>query len=90
MRNNDMEKIRSKHKHRLTPIRAIKLYCKEMCCAGDQISWKDCTFTSCFLYRYRLGHRDSNLHKLKQQTRIKLSKNKQSNTTTNPIIQKSL
>jgi hypothetical protein len=55
----DMEKIVKKHKKSLSPIKSIKLYCKEMCCAGDMNSWKNCTLTHCSLYRYRLGHRNS-------------------------------
>jgi len=43
---------------RLTPIQAIKSYCKIQCCAGDTISWKECTLKErCPLYPYRLGKR---------------------------------
>ena len=45
---------------KLTPIKAIKLYCKESCCAGDMKSWKECSVKSCPLYPYRLGHRPEN------------------------------
>lgn len=45
-------KYQGKH---LSPLRSIKLYCKEQCCCGDTKSWKDCTFTACLLYKYRLG-----------------------------------
>ena len=56
MKNEDMARIVAKHNgKRLTPVKAIKNYCKEMCCAGDQESWKNCTLTNCFLFRYRLG-----------------------------------
>lgn len=40
---------------KLTPLKSIKAYCKEQCCAGDTESWKNCTFTACLLFRYRLG-----------------------------------
>ena len=64
MYNSDMERIMRKHKDKhITPVKSIKLYCREMCCAGDMESWKKCTFTNCFLYRYRLGRRDSSLIK---------------------------
>lgn len=53
---NDIEKIFKKHsKGRIPRGRAIKLYCKELCCAGDIISWRECTFTQCFLWNFRLG-----------------------------------
>jgi len=45
-----MEKIK-----KLTPLKAIKEYCKEQCCAGDTISWKDCTFEECPLFTFRIG-----------------------------------
>lgn len=53
--NLDMEKILKKYPGRLTKAKAIRLYCREMCCAGDMESWKICTFKACFLWRYRLG-----------------------------------
>jgi hypothetical protein len=52
---NSIEKIRKKYPRRLTRGRAIKLYCKENCCAGDMTSWKNCTIKSCFLWNFRLG-----------------------------------
>lgn len=47
---------------KLTPIQSIKAYCKEQCCAGDLISWKECTKDGikaerCQLFSYRLGKR---------------------------------
>ena len=56
MNNEIMGKI-MQGKKKLTPIKAIKLYCKGMCCAGDLKSWKECTFTNCALYPYRFGRR---------------------------------
>ncbi|MFA5723667.1 MAG: hypothetical protein WC979_05395 [Candidatus Pacearchaeota archaeon] len=51
-----IDEIAKKHsKRRLTRARAIKLYCKEMCCAGDLKSWRNCSFYNCFLWQFRLG-----------------------------------
>lgn len=56
MYNSDMEKIQKKYAgKRLSPLKSIKAYCKEMCCAGDIESWKNCTYNACFLFKYRLG-----------------------------------
>ncbi len=41
--------------NKLTPLKAIKEYCKEQCCAGDKPSWKGCLDTDCPLYRFRTG-----------------------------------
>lgn len=46
---------------RLTPIQAIKAYCKQVCCCGDTRSWKECPNTRCCLYSYRLGKRPTKL-----------------------------
>ena len=54
--NSDMEKIRQKYaKRKHTRAKDIKLYCKEQCCAGDNESWKNCTFDNCILWRWRMG-----------------------------------
>jgi|TARA_R100000501_G_C2626010_1_gene119571 hypothetical protein len=42
---------------KLTATQSIKFYCKEVCCLGDQKSWKFCSATRCPLYPYRLGKR---------------------------------
>ena len=42
---------------KLTPIKAIKKYCKESCCAHDLKSWKNCPSENCPLFVYRLGKR---------------------------------
>ena len=42
---------------KLTPVRAIKLYCKEECNAGDLKNWKECQRRVCPLFSYRLGKR---------------------------------
>lgn len=42
-------------KKRLSPLKSIKFYCKELCCAGDQKSWRDCSAERCVLWKYRLG-----------------------------------
>lgn len=41
---------------RHSPLQAIKRYCKHHCCCDDRDSWKNCTATHCFLFKYRLGH----------------------------------
>jgi len=53
--NEDWEKKREKYPKRLTRAKAIKLYCKEECCAGEIDCWKNCAFTNCFLWYFRLG-----------------------------------
>lgn len=40
---------------KMTPLRAIKLKCKEDCCSGDQKSWVDCQIDDCYLHPYRMG-----------------------------------
>jgi len=40
---------------RLTPLRAIRLYCKQTCCSGDRKSWTDCSLKDCPLYNFRFG-----------------------------------
>ncbi len=59
MYDSDMDKIMKKYSgKKITRSKAIKIYCKEMCCAGDQKSWQNCTFTACPLRRFRLGRED--------------------------------
>ena len=62
-----LEAIRKKYPKRLTRGKAIKLYCKEQCCCGDLISWKDCSQTGCFLWNFRQGkeivEKDKTSHK---------------------------
>lgn len=53
--NEDWNIKRKKYPNRLTRAKAIKIYCKEECCAGDMESWKNCTFDACFLWNFRLG-----------------------------------
>ncbi|MCX6748213.1 MAG: hypothetical protein NT076_01265 [Candidatus Pacearchaeota archaeon] len=40
---------------KLSPLKSIRAYCKSQCCIEDLKSWKECTFSSCLLWRYRLG-----------------------------------
>lgn len=40
---------------RLTRARAIKEYCKNSCCAGSVVDWRECPSNSCILWRFRLG-----------------------------------
>lgn len=52
----DMEKMMKKYANkRLTRGKAIKMYCKEMCCAGDMKSWRECNAYACPLWKFRLG-----------------------------------
>ena len=58
------EKLEEPYRNkRLSPLRAIKLFCKLHCCVGDMESWKNCTITDCLLYRYRLGKGNRALNK---------------------------
>lgn len=34
---------------------AIKKYCKESCCAGSVVDWRECPSYDCYLWKYRLG-----------------------------------
>ena len=45
---------------KLSPLKAIRLYCKNQCSAGDLKSWKNCTFSNCFLFGYRFGKLNQN------------------------------
>lgn len=76
MNNEDMKKIVDKYsKKRLSPLKAIKKYCKLMCCCNDWRSWKYCSFTNCFLYRYRLGQGNKLLDKKHNSTALNSTKN---------------
>ena len=45
-------------KKKLTPLQAVKHYCRYQCCANDTISWKECTAEGvCPLFPYRMGKR---------------------------------
>jgi hypothetical protein len=52
---DSIEKLRRKYPNRITRGKAIKLYCKELCCCGDNNSWKNCSVESCFLHSFRTG-----------------------------------
>ena len=59
MDKEQLDKIMKKYKDKkITPLRAIKLYCKELCCCGDLKSWKECTAKSCFLWQFRFGRKN--------------------------------
>lgn len=76
---DSIEKLRKKFPARLTRSRSIKLYCKNLCCAGDLKSWKYCSFTSCFLWKFRLGRETLGNHtsfKKHRQNKHISSKNK--------------
>ena len=56
MINEEMEKIKRKFSSkRITRSRAIVLYCREQCCAGDRQSHQNCLFKGCFLWNFRKG-----------------------------------
>ena len=63
MNNQEMKHIWDKRKtqRKLTPISAIKFYCKEFCCVGDTKSWNECELKNCPLYAYRLGKRPTSI-----------------------------
>jgi hypothetical protein len=44
-------------KEKKSPLKAIKEYCKEQCCAGDKTSWVDCE-VDCPLKTFRFGKID--------------------------------
>ena len=51
--NEQMAKSNSGKK--LSPLKSIKAYCRYHCCNNEIISWKECSFTNCYLFKYRLG-----------------------------------
>ena len=56
MNNQDIDIFMRKYEGKKTTRgKAIKVYCKEMCCAGDLKSWSGCDFYACPLWKYRLG-----------------------------------
>lgn len=57
MYNSDMEKFMRKYSKlkKITRAKAIRIYCREMCCAGDLNSWKECEFYACPLWKFRTG-----------------------------------
>lgn len=59
----------------LSPLKSIKKYCKEECCVGDTKSWKECSRTTCFLYRYRLGIGNKTLNQKHSSVAIDSTKN---------------
>jgi hypothetical protein len=73
----DIEKLRRKYPARLTRGRAIKLYCKELCCCGDNISWRECPITSCFLWNFRMGKEIIKKEKTERKNDSMLSKTEQ-------------
>lgn len=76
MNNEDMKKIADKHSKRLSPLKSIKKYCKLMCCCNDWKSWKYCSFTECFLYKYRLGVGNRGFNKKHSSGALNFRKNK--------------
>lgn len=43
---------------KLSPLKAIRSYCKLHCCCSDRQSWVNCTLTNCFLYDFRFGKKN--------------------------------
>ena len=54
-----LKNIRRKYPARITRGDAIKLYCKEICCGGQENCWRDCPMTSCFLWPFRKGREEA-------------------------------
>jgi len=53
---DQIEKQFGKYKDKkLTRQKAIRIYCKELCCANDQVSWRDCSLVFCPLWKFRKG-----------------------------------
>ena len=53
---DDIKKQFGRYKDKkLTRGKAIKLYCKELCSAGDYQSWANCEQVYCPLWRFRKG-----------------------------------
>ena len=82
MNFNDIETIRKKYPVKLTRARAIKLYCKECCSAGDMESWKNCSFKVCFLWNFRMGREI-----LGNQTSFKKHRQNISKSAKNEVLQ---
>lgn len=70
---------------RLARGQAIKNYCHFECCAGDYESWKNCTITNCFLYRFRMGKEENPVNKKCTSKTIACS----SNSTKNEVLEES-
>jgi len=49
--------IMNKMTKKLTPLQAIRKYCKKSCCSNDTESWEKCHVTNCPLFKYRFGKR---------------------------------
>ena len=56
---------------KLTPLKAIKQYCREQCCVEDNDSWKSCNNKNCALFCFRFGKRG--IRALPEQTSEKNS-----------------
>ena len=48
---------------RLTPLQAIKRYCRYECCANDLQSYRECSNTKCPLHAHKSGKRGKSLPK---------------------------
>jgi len=80
MNNDDMLKILLKYQNkRLSPLKSIKLYCKEVCSCGELLSWKNCKFDCCPLFKYRFAHGNRAKHPEHSSTSENFSKQQQLN-----------
>ena len=43
----------------MTPVKAIRKYCVDHCCAGSTLEVRECKATDCPLYPYRMGKNPS-------------------------------
>jgi len=74
--NEYMKKQYLKYKgnHKLTRAKAIRLYCRYICCANETTSWRDCQCKYCFLWNFRMGkelhHKNSKVIKNPPKTEV--------------------
>ena len=41
----------------MSPLRAIKTFCLNDCCAGDTVEHRECRLAACPLHPFRFGHK---------------------------------
>lgn len=49
-----IKQVREKYKD-LRPVKALRIYCKEICCCGDRKSYVDCKIDVCPLWEFRMS-----------------------------------
>lgn len=67
---------------RLSPLKSIKLKCKEDCCNNDRESWINCEITDCVLWVYRMG-KNPNSKRKGNPDNLRAFRAKQALTTNN-------